>query len=131
MKIWKGYGSEHSMSLVMIGHFKDASDAKETKEVIDYLSAELPKHIEIETNSNRFSKDVLRILEKYESFVFRPWELENFLYDIQTEVKGDKIILKTDETEVSAFFKLMVDKGAKVEVFSTHDYPEEERAHDK
>lgn len=27
MKIWQGYGSEHSMNLVMIGHFKSPKDA--------------------------------------------------------------------------------------------------------
>ena len=26
MKIWDGYGSEHSMNLVMIGHFKNSDD---------------------------------------------------------------------------------------------------------
>jgi hypothetical protein len=37
MKIWKGYGSEHSMNLVMIGHFKEACDAREAKRLIDQL----------------------------------------------------------------------------------------------
>ena len=35
MKIWQGYGSEHSMNLVMIGHFKDAGSAVKAKELID------------------------------------------------------------------------------------------------
>jgi hypothetical protein len=38
---------------------------------------------------------------------------------------GDKIILRTDESDVSAFLKVLLDRSARVEVFSAHDYPEE------
>ncbi|WP_251259298.1 DUF6375 family protein [Klebsiella michiganensis] len=31
--------------------------------------------------------------------------------------------MTTDEAEVSAFVKLFVEAGAKVEIFSAHDYP--------
>jgi uncharacterized protein DUF6375 len=38
MKVWSGYGSEHSMNLVMIGSFKQASDAEDVKDLIAQLS---------------------------------------------------------------------------------------------
>ena len=38
MKIWQGYGSDHSMNLVMIGHFKNPKDAEETQKLIEQLS---------------------------------------------------------------------------------------------
>ncbi len=41
-------------------------------------------------------------------------------------MKDDKIILTTNESEVSAFFKLMIEKGAKVEIYSANDYPDTE-----
>jgi len=46
-------------------------------------------------------------------------------------VEGDKIILTTEESEVSAFFKLMIIKGAKVEIYSAHDYPDAEYGRSK
>ena len=39
MKLWAGFGSEHSMNLVMIGRFVDASDAAAAKRLIDDLIA--------------------------------------------------------------------------------------------
>lgn len=38
MKIWQGFGSEHSMNLVMIGHFEDARSARGAKEAIDLFT---------------------------------------------------------------------------------------------
>lgn len=125
MKIWNGYGSEHSMNLVMIGHFKSSKDAEQTHKVIEKLSDELSGKIDIGTNRKRFGDDVMKILREIECYILSPTDLEDFLYDIRTRVEGDKIILTTDEIDVSAFFKLMIDKGAKVEMFSAHDYPNE------
>ena len=121
MKIWNGYGSEHSMNLVMIGHFKNSKDAEQTHKVIEKLSDELIGKIDIGTNRERFGDDVMKILRGIECYILSPTDLEGFLYDIRTRVEGDKIILTTDEIDVSAFFKLMIDKGAKVEMFSAHD----------
>jgi hypothetical protein len=68
----------------------------------------------------------LDFLQEINCYGLSPSELEQFLYDISTKVEGNKIILTTDESEVSAFFKLMLEKGAKVEIYSAHDYPEAE-----
>ncbi len=43
MKIWNGYGSEHSMNLVLIGKFKRAKDAEKVEKDIDKLSAQASK----------------------------------------------------------------------------------------
>ncbi|MBU0508292.1 hypothetical protein KKH27_05600 [bacterium] len=126
MKMWHGYGSEHSMNLVMIGHFKSAEDAEKTQKLIKQLSEGLRDKIDIGTSRDRFGNDVLELLREINCYNLSPSELEHFLYDISTKVEGDKIILTTDESEVSAFFKLMLEKGAKVEIYSAHDYPEAE-----
>jgi hypothetical protein len=49
--------------------------------------------------------------------------LAQFRYDINSERKNDQIVITTDELEVSAFLKLLIDKGARVEMYSAHDYP--------
>lgn len=126
MKIWNGYGSEHSMNLVMIGHFKSEEDAKETQRLIDDLSAELSGKIDVGSCDGHFSEEVSNILSKLNCYCLSPNDLEHFLYDIRTRVEGDRIVLTTDETEVAAFFKLMIQNGARVEVYSAHDYPDGE-----
>lgn len=124
MKIWHGYGSEHSMNLVMIGHFKSSEDAKETQKLIEQLTAGLSDKIEVGKSRDRFGDDVMNLLRQTECYNLSPSDLEHFLYDTRTRVEGDKIILTTDEIDVSAFFKLMIEKGAKVEIYSAHDYPD-------
>jgi hypothetical protein len=110
----------------MIGHFKSPEDAEETQKLIEQLSEGLSDKIDIGTPYNRFSDDVLDLLRETNCNILGPSELEHFLYDTHTQVEGDKIILTTDESEVSAFFKLMITKGAKVEMYSAHDYPDTE-----
>jgi hypothetical protein len=122
--MWHGYGSEHSMNLVMIGHFKSPEDAEKTQELIEQLSEGLRDKIDIGTSRDRFGDDVLKLLRETNCYSLSPSELEHFLYDTHTRVEGDKIILTTNESEVCAFFKLMIAKGAKVEMYSAHDYPE-------
>lgn len=126
MKIWHGYGSEHSMNLVMIGHFKSPEDAENTQKLIEQLTEGLGGKIDIGTSRDRFGEDVMDLLKRTNCYNLSPSELEHFLYDTDTKVDGDKIILTTDELEVSAFFKLMIEKGAKVEIYSAHDYPDTE-----
>lgn len=126
MKVWRGYGSEHSMNLVLIGKFKDVDDAKKTKKIIDQLTEKLTDKIEVGSTRDRYSDDTLSLLKEVDIYTLRPLELEQFLYETRIEVEGDKLILTTDESEVSAFIKLMIDRGAKIEIFSAHDYPDAE-----
>lgn len=127
MKIWQSYGSEHSMDLVMIGHFKDSKDAIETNDVINQLTNGLNGKIDVGKSSNRFSDEILDLLRKTECHCLSPHELEQFLYEASIRIEENKIILETDEADVSAFFKLMILNGAKVEVFSKHDRSETQK----
>ncbi len=124
MKIWQGYGSEHSERLVMIGHFKTAKDAEEAQKLIDHLTKSLAREIDVGSLKERFPENVKEILRKADCYYFGPTELEQFLYDVQIRVEGKNIVLNTDESEVSAFFKLMFNNGARVEIYSEHDYPD-------
>jgi len=126
MKIWHSYGSEHSMNLVMIGHFKSVEDAEKTQKLIEQLTEGLSGKIDVGTDRARYDDDVMDLLRKANCYILHPQELDHFLYDIDTRVEGNKIILTTEESEVSAFFKLMIEKGAKVEIYSAHDYPDTE-----
>ena len=126
MKIWHGYGTDHSMNLVMIGQFKSPQDAKKAKDLIEMLSDGLKDKVEPGSSRDRFSDEVLPLLREANCNNLSPAELEQFLYGVDIRVEGDKMILTTDESDVSAFLKVMIEKGAKVEVYSAHSYPDTE-----
>ena len=128
MKIWNSYGSEHSMNLVLIGSFVQAKDAENIENLVEklkktsehegyYLSGEPPQ-------DHRFSKEVLDALQELHIHSLSPLEIEQFNSDYYLERDGNKITIDTDEIDISAFIKIFVDAGAKVEVYSKHFYPE-------
>lgn len=128
MKIWNGYGSEHSMNLVLIGRFKQVKDAEKVENDIGKLSAQASKE---ESHSllfagpedQRFSKEMLSLMQSMSLHTLAPADLGQLVSEHHIERKGEQITVTTDEAEVSAFVKLFIEAGAKVEVFSAHDYP--------
>lgn len=129
MKIWQQHGSEHSANLVMIGHFKDAAEATRAEEIISMLR----QQVEIDqsngtpieySSSGRYSKDMLDLLKKLDLWSIGPSELDQLNYDVGVEAQANKVIIKTDETEISVFLKVLFDRGARIEVFSAHTHPE-------
>lgn len=128
MKIWNEYGSEHSMNLVLIGKFKRAQDAEKVEKDIDKLSAQASKDDSHsisfgEPEDHRFSDDMLSLLRSLKLNTLGPADLGQLVSEHQLRREGDRIIVTTDEAEVSAFVKLFIEAGGKVEVFSAHDYP--------
>jgi hypothetical protein len=124
MKIWNSYGSEHSANLVMIGRFKDAASAKEAKAIIDEITHFMMNTDDDYEQADSFSDAALDLLRKVKFYSIRATELAQFTYDVRSEVKKDQVVITTDELDVSAFFKLLIDQGARVEVYSAHDYPD-------
>ena len=111
----------------IIGQFKNADDARKAKQLIDKLTEELKDKIIIGSSGERYSNEAVKVLRETNCYILSPSELEHFLYeDSITHLKNNQIVLRTDETEVSAFFKLMIQNGAKVEVFSAHHYHDQE-----
>ena len=126
MKIWSNYGSEHSANLVMIGHFKTIKDAKEANHMINTLRDKLEGLINPDDIIVKYDKKVRDLLDELHCYMLMPNELQQFLYSTYPELKGDIIEIKTDEDDVSAFMKIMINKGAKLEIYSAHDYPSED-----
>jgi hypothetical protein len=128
MKIWWGYGSEHSMNLVMIGRF--ASDAEATEELIQRITTGVQDdidagNIEVGEASQRFSTAMLDLLMSLDVQFLRPTDLEQFAYDANVVTRGDSVIIRTDEYDVQAYLKVLLMRGARIDVFSAHDYPED------
>jgi hypothetical protein len=128
MKIWNGYGSEHSMNLVLIGKFKRAQDAEKVEKDIDKLSAQASKDDSFSIafarpEDQRFSEEMLSLMRSLNLNTLGPADLEQLVSNHHLMREGDRITVKTEEAEISAFVKLFIEAGAKVEVFSAHDYP--------
>ena len=128
MKVWFGYGSEHSMNLVMIGFFREAEDATQTLDMIERITeqVDLDKDaglIGFDGKTDRFS-DGMRNLLYYnlQIMTLGPVDLEQFLYEVDVRVDEDKVVVTTDEVDVSAFLKVLMKNGARVEVYSAHEY---------
>lgn len=129
MKIWEGYGSEHSANLIMIGRFKEVKDAKETLQKIEKLKEQVDKEnqdgsIVVGGATDRYSDEMLRLLGELNIGSLGPNELEQFAYDVSIEQNEKELVFKTDEVDVAAFFKILIHEGAKVEIFSRHEYEE-------
>lgn len=129
MKIWYGYGSEHSANLVMIGRFKEISDAEDAKQAIDLLVEQVMKDEEegllnIDEKNERYTEGMLKLIDTIRIYSIGPSELEQFNYNVNVDIKGNEVIITTEEIEISAFLKVLFDKGARVEVYSGHEYPD-------
>lgn len=127
MKIWYHHGTEHSANLVMIGHFQDASKATRAKEIIDALTEQVTKDqsngtLTLGSPSDRYGTEMLNLLGRLNVSI-GPQEVEQFAYEASVRVEGNDIVLTTEELDISAFLKVMVLKGARIEVYSAHDFP--------
>jgi hypothetical protein len=130
MKIWYQHGSEHSANLVMIGHFKDAAEATKAKELIDALTTQVSEDqanglLSLGSPSDRYGAPMLDLLGRL-NISIGPQEVEQFAYEVRVEVQGTDLVLTTEELDISAFLKVMFLKGARIEVYSAHDYPDSE-----
>jgi hypothetical protein len=130
MKIWCSYGSEHSANLVMIGTFRDVPSAKKAKGIIDELTAFMADADDERERPDRYSSEELDFLMRIGFHSVGSGELEQFRYDVNVDLQGSQIIVRTDEIDVSGFLKVLIDKGARVEVYSAHDYPDKKSTDD-
>ena len=128
MKIWNAFGTEHSMNLVMIGRFKEVRNAEEAKRLIDRLTEQVIDEgdaaYETGPAQRRYSETMRDILKEEKVYDITPAEFDQFRYDVSVDQRGEEVSVRTDEVDISAFLKVLVDKGARVEIYSGHDYPE-------
>ena len=127
MKIWFGYGTEQSMNLVMIGKFEENMEASQAfaaiQDIMDQTSADVEAGLlEVGDPPDRYTDAMMKLAKDLNFYSLRPGEFEQFVYDVAVDLKDDKIVITTDEADVSAFLKFLVDKGARVEVYSAHDH---------
>ena len=129
MKIWEGFGSEHSANLVMIGRFATAEDALLAAKELEALT----ELIEGAFDYDRFDEDPMALfrdqklrenLAKLDIYSFSPEDIETLVREYGLSRSGVEVEIRTDELDVSGFLKFMIHKGARVEVYSAHNYPD-------
>ena len=94
---------------------------------IDSLFENLPDLVDFDLNKDRYSAELHDFLSSKNVYNLTPSELIQFLYDISVDLDGSEIHIQTEEDDVSGIQKLMLHKGAKIEMFSAHDYPESDK----
>lgn len=123
MKVWQSYGAEHSLNLVIIGHFKEPSDAEEYKDLVEQVTDFLREQSDFDVEADRFSEEVHDYLISKNISSLSPEQLGQLLYEYSIEVAGNDVHIYSDD-ELNGLVSLMLRKGAKIEIFSAHDYPE-------
>jgi Family of unknown function (DUF6375) len=128
MRIWQSYGSEHSMDLVLIGRFETVSGAEQAIELMEALKA--IAHREWSEDDWRRQDEVMPAtlvseLMKLELYEMGRSDVDVFTMANSIERKGSTVHVCTDEAEVQGFLKVLLYLGARVEVFSRHDWNED------
>ncbi len=124
MKIWVGHGSEHSSSVVLIGHFASVEDARLTEERLEALT-ELalkqpdPNWERLEEWFDDRTRAELNVLKLWQ---IGPGDLDNFRYIDPVTRTNDVIEVTTDEFELQGLIKVMILAGARVEVYSRREW---------
>ena len=124
MKIWKSYGAEHSMNLVIVGKFKNVTDADECMSLVNTMKNFLCEQSDFDVDSDRYTPEVSDYLFKKNLYFLSPQQLGQLMYDMHIEQNGNEIRISADD-DLNALVSLLIHKGAKVEAFSAHNYPEE------
>jgi hypothetical protein len=68
---------------------------------------------------------MLGLLSELRIYSLSRSDIDNFAYEHRVEVKGKELRITTDEGDVQGFLKVLIDEGARIEVFSSHDWTDE------
>lgn len=127
VKIWNGFGSEHSMNLVMIGHFQTVTEAVAAEQafaVLKDLAEEPWSDDNWSASDERMPDEMADALRGMKLYEMGRFDVDNFAFDHTVERIQDKIQIWTDEYDIQGFLKLLLHHGGKVEVFSRHQWDE-------
>ena len=123
MKIWTGYGSEHSANLVMIGKFKSAEDATSFLAELEKLETMVQEDPSTDEVFYEFPKQMLdKLVYGTIRFCrdFEPKDLNDFRQDLhrnQLEENPSMVEFRSDVTGWAGLIKMLLNAGARVEVF--------------
>src|SRR5688500_3069152 len=108
MKIWYGFGTEHSAALVLVGTFEAQQDAKVALERINQLREQVDRDyhdgaFDLESPIAELSQEMKDFLIRHDMFYLSPTDLQQLVYECKIEINENKIAISTDELDVSGF----------------------------
>ncbi len=123
MKIWKSFSGEHSANLRIVGTFKTSEDAKNSAALFNRLLAVENKYPEGEEKAKgmSYSRDMMKFLEE-NNFIINPQDIEYLEYYGSVTAQGNTVEYTMDDFAIQPLIQAMIYYGARVEVFSRHDY---------
>jgi hypothetical protein len=125
MKIWVGFDSEHSSRLVLIGHFTDTSAAESAMELINRLKSVSEEVFADETwysSDERFLPALRTALYELGIYDMGGADIDNFQYGHTISRQGVDVTIHTDEGEIQGFIKAFLKLGARIQIYSRHDW---------
>lgn len=130
MKIWAGFGSEHSANLRMIGHFQSAEKAESAKRQLEELCDLVVANYDYDRFHENpeawyLNEPLVETLRKLGLYNFSPEDIESLSSEHTVRRVDNELRISTDESTVSGFLRFMIDGPARVEVYSAHHYPDE------
>ncbi len=113
------------MNLRLIGRFGNAQDAKRVQNLFENLAKQASRDDALgmahgSPEHERFSEDMKQLLMTNNIYSLAPTEQEQFALEHHIELNGMTMTLSTDEADVSAFIKILIQSGARVEVYSAN-----------
>lgn len=132
MKIWYGYGSDHSANLVLIGKFKSEADAehvlKRIHDIMEKASSDLSESIIGPWDRNeQISEEMEAKIRELKIHGLSPNDLAEFaLMNCWPKQRSNELHFRTDDTEIGGVIKFMVHHGARVEVYCAYDHASSE-----
>jgi hypothetical protein len=128
MRIWHSYGSEHSMDLVLVGTFETVSGAEaaiERMKALKVLAEAEWSDDDWRRRDERMPISLVDELAKLELYDMGRSDIDIYAFDHSVQRKESTIRIQTEESDVQGFLKVLLHLGARVEVFSRHDWNED------
>ena len=128
MRIWYSYGSEHSMDLVLVGTFETVTGAEaaiEKMEALRTLAGSEWSDDDWRRQDERMPGSLVDGLRKLKLYEMGRSDVDIYAFEHTVERRDSTVRVWTEESEVQGFLKVLIHLGARVEVFSRHDWNED------
>lgn len=125
MRIWHSYGSEHSMDLVLVGTFETVSGAEAAAEAMKTLKDTAEAEWSDDNWSRRDERmpsELVAELAKLSLYDMGRTDVDIYAFDHSVEQAKSVVRVRTEESDVQGFLKVLIGFGARVEVFSRHNW---------
>lgn len=126
MKIWFGFGSEHSMNLVIVGRFEEVSRAdaavEQMKRLKELAEREWPEDSSWRGAEERMTDSLTQALWDLKIYEMGRSDVDIFAFEHSVERNGADVRIWTEEKEIQGFIKVLLQLGARIEIYSKHDW---------